>query len=405
MLTAITLEGFRSFAEATRVTFGGLTLLAGANNAGKSSAIHALLVLIQSEQQPSEVHLRLSGEWVDVGSFNQALNYSRGGENRRFRIGLTCEAETLETDFVLTLGEPQGSGEGFAKIERVEALVDDGEILFEPSASEFQVMRRATDSTPWENLGTTYRYPWTWISREGQRIFPFGPTSILYVSAFRDMPRTLYHQRRSKLGPLLGSMGEYVAETLFERRNDVTDVLPSVGPPQLIGTALEAWWAHIFDGDYGLRAESADELGFTISLDTPSAENLRLTQVGTGLSQVLPIIVLGLCSKPNDIVIVESPEAQLHPAAQHRLMDLLIALVHAGRQVIVETHSDHIVHAAQLAVKSGKIPFEKIAMRFFSQKEGETRVDAVPVDAQGRLTRQPIGFMDQASADLLELIK
>jgi predicted ATPase len=158
-------------------------------------------------------------------------------------------------------------------------------------------------------------------------------------------------------------------------------------------------------GDYDIRAEAAEDLGFTVALDTPSAENLRLTQVGTGLSQVLPVIVLGLCSKPGDLVIIESPELQLHPEAQHRLMDLFVALAQAGRQVILETHSDHIVHAAQLAVKTQKLPFDNLAMRFFSQDAGVARVEQVPVDRQGRMAKQPIGFVDQTSADLLDLLR
>jgi predicted ATPase len=86
-------------------------------------------------------------------------------------------------------------------------------------------------------------------------------------------------------------------------------------------------------------------------------------------------------------------------------MDLFVALVRGGRQVILETHSDHVVHAAQLAVKHGKLTPNDVAMRFFSQEEGVARVEAVPVDAEGRMTKQPVGFVDQASTDLLELIR
>jgi hypothetical protein len=235
--------------------------------------------------------------------------------------------------------------------------------------------------------------------------FLHRPESVLYLSAFRDLPRKLYPRRRSELGPLLGTMGEYVAEVLFTRRNEVTDILPEPGPSRMLGAALEAWWSHIFGGAYGIRAEAAEDLGFTLSLDTPSAESLRLTQVGTGLSQALPVIVLGLCSRPGDLVIVESPEVQLHPGAQHRLMDLFVVLARSGRQVILETHSDHVIHAVQLAVKYEKLSPEDVALRFFSHEEGAARVEQIPIDAHGRIQKQPIGFVDQASADLLDLIR
>jgi hypothetical protein len=200
-------------------------------------------------------------------------------------------------------------------------------------------------------------------------------------------------------------MGEYAAETLFAQRNLTVDVIPQQGAPRLLGAALEAWWAHIFGGEYGIRTEAAEDLGYVLSLDTPSAENLRLTQVGTGLSQALPVIVLALCSKPGDLVVVESPEVQLHPAAQHRLMDLFIALARSGRQVILETHSDHVIHAIQLAVKNKRLSPDEVAMRFFTIEEGAARVEQVPVDEHGRMQKQPLGFVDQAAADLLELLR
>lgn len=405
MITAIMLEGFRCFSETTRVTLGRLTVIAGANSAGKSSLIHAFLSLMQSEQQPADAHLRLSGEWVDLGSFSEVLSYARDGDERKFKIGLTYDADELEADLVLTLGESAVSSDGLARIERVEVCVNDEELIFEPAGSEFRALKRGAASAPWETLGGIYRYPWAWSPDHEGRILPYGPTSVLYLSAFRDSPRRLYQRRRSKLGPLLGTMGDYVAELLFERRNEETDILPEPGPPLLLSAALEAWWAHLFDGEYSIRAEAAEDLGFTISLDTPSAENLRLNQVGTGLSQVLPVLALGLCSKPNDLIIVESPEVQLHPAAQHRLMDFFVALTNARRQVILETHSDHIIHAVQLAVKQERTVAEDVAMRFLYQEAGVAHVDEVSVDGQGRLMKKPIGFLDQASADLLELLK
>ncbi len=362
-LTAITLDGFRCFAEATTVTFGTLTVLAGANSAGKSSVLHALLAMAQSEQQPSQGHLRLSGEWVEIGSFRQALSYSRQGGSR-FTIGVTGRVNNVDTDVVITLGEPADALTETARIERIEACVDDTEMAFERSDAGlgYEWLKRKDPSSSWERAGGSGgpAFPWTLalrglypdMSAEVNRLIPYEPPTVLYLSASRDSPRKLYQRRRSELGPPLGAMGEYVAETLFSRRNETVDIAPDEGPPLLLGAALEKWWSHIFGGDYDIRAESAEGLGFTLSLDTPSAENLHLTQVGTGLSQALPVIVLGLCSKPGDLVIVESPEVQLHPAAQHRLMDLFAALARSGRQVILDTHSDHIIHAAQLAVKN-----------------------------------------------------
>jgi predicted ATPase len=96
VLTAILLDGFRCFTEPTRVTLGPLTVLAGANSAGKSSMIRALLALMQSEQQPMEGHVRLSGEWVDIGSFRQALSYARAGVDKQLGADLLRQPKPRE---------------------------------------------------------------------------------------------------------------------------------------------------------------------------------------------------------------------------------------------------------------------------------------------------------------------
>lgn len=102
--------------------------------------------------------------------------------------------------------------------------------------------------------------------------------------------------------------------------------------------------------------------------------------------------------------MIETPEAHLHPGAQHRLANMIIELARRGRQVIVETHSEHIVNAVQLAVKNG-FPVEQQSILFFGQDDGRTTVDPVPLDARGKVLRLYPGFFDQAMIDMAELLR
>jgi predicted ATPase len=131
VLTAILLDGFRCFAEPTRVTVGPLTVLAGANSAGKSSVLHALLALMQSEQQPIEGHLRLSGAWVEIGSFRQALSYTRAGAKSQFAIGVSGQVAAVDTDMLVTLGPPEESSVDAARIVQIEAAIGEHEVAFQ----------------------------------------------------------------------------------------------------------------------------------------------------------------------------------------------------------------------------------------------------------------------------------
>jgi predicted ATPase len=172
-----------------------------------------------------------------------------------------------------------------------------------------------------------------------------------------------------------------------------------------VARAMNAWWSHILADEVTVNVEEVARLGYSVRLDTSAIASRSLGQVGFGLSQLWPILVACLASRPGDLVLIETPEAHLHPGAQHRLTALFVALARLGRQVIVETHSEHIVAAACLALKRTELSPEDLALSFFTQSKGHTRIERIAVDASGRRLRAPEGFFDQATAELLELLR
>lgn len=411
MLQKITVDGFRCFDTSTSIELGALTLLAGNNSAGKSSIIHALAALMQSEQQQSGNHLALNGEWADLGSFNQLVNYGRSRDQRQFSLGLAGTNRDNELDVMWTLGEPEDPTAEVAQIKSMEAWLDGQELTTAPGKrpATYFMSRRTDETQTLLGKAHSFRHPG---EIGGVDLLPCTSSEVLYLGASRLAPQRLYQIRRTTLGPLLGRMGEYAAETILKRGRTMVDVLPDAATGEAerpLFAAFNAWWSYIFDRPHSLRVEVNRGLGFTLAVDTPSAENLELGQVGLGLSQILPILTLGLCSRPGDIVVVESPEAHLHPAAQHRLCDFFIQLARTGRQVVLETHSDHIVNAARLAAKRGTnepgLAPETIAVHFFTQAGAVTSVERLLLDDLGRFNRWPDGFFDQASQALLELLR
>ncbi len=415
MLQKITVDGFRCFDTTTSIELGALTLLAGNNSAGKSSIIHALLALIQSEQQQSGNNLALNGEWVDLGSFNQLVNYGRSRDQRQFSLGITAETDGQDLDVLWTLCEPDDPTAEAAQIRCMEAWVHGAELTAMPASTVLQALpptqyRLLQKGEFVTDLGIhAFRHPG---QIENYDLLEWLSTMVLYLSASRLPPQRLYQAKRTTLGPLLGRMGEYTAETIVKRQRTMVSLLPVTAggaTEQPLGVALNAWWSYIFDRIHSLRVEVNRGLGYTLAVDTPTAENLELGQVGLGLSQILPILTLGLCSEPGDIVIVESPEIHLHPAAQHRLCEFFVQLARAGRQVVLETHSDHIVNAVRLAAKRGAndggLTPEMIAVHFFHQQGDKTGVERLHLDELGRFDRWPNGFFDQTTQALLELLK
>ena len=96
---------------------------------------------------------------------------------------------------------------------------------------------------------------------------------------------------------------------------------------------------------------NAVTLGVRISADTGF---LRPVHCGFGITQILPIIVAALSIPKGDLLLIENPEVHLHPAGQALMGQFLAEVAHSGIQVIVETHSDHILNGIRRAIKVGK---------------------------------------------------
>src|SRR5258708_39648245 len=92
----------------------------------------------------------------------------------------------------------------------------------------------------------------------------------------------------------------------------------------------------------------------------------RPANVRYGLTYAFPIIVALLAAEDDQIVVIDSPEAHLHPSAQSQMGQLLARFAAAGVQILVETHSDHLLNGARLAVKGGVLPHSEMQIHFFT---------------------------------------
>lgn len=139
--------------------------------------------------------------------------------------------------------------------------------------------------------------------------------------------------------------------------------------------------------------------------------------VGFGISYTLPVILTLLTSRQDDIVIIENPEAHLHPKGQAKMGELIARAVASGVQVFVETHSDHVINGIRVAVAEKILKPEDVNIAFFERKEHGAEQDGgadsmetyaevrnIKVDDQGSLSEYPADFMDEWNNQLMELI-
>lgn len=367
MITSVRLQNFKCFADKT-IALRPLTMLTGQNGTGKSSIIQSLLLLRQSAlagMLPTK-GLLLNGDLVSLGTSFDVLYEGAQAES----VSIT--------------------------------LADDGPA---ESAWSFDASKRDVDVLA--VLSETRPPAFTEA--------PFGP-AFQYLAAERIGPREVHLASNYHVAQLgeLGSDGRYAVAYLHEHAT--TTVAPAMCRGDASSTRLidqaAAWLGEISPG-VRLDTERYRDLNraalmVTFQSRTVTSRKLRPTGVGFGVSYTLPVLVALLASRPGALVLLENPEAHLHPRGQMAMGELMAAAAAAGVHVLVETHSDHVLNGARLAVKRGTLKPADLGLNYFSRADDGQRivhnVASPTVNADGRLDSWPEGFFDQWDLALEKLL-
>jgi len=231
---------------------------------------------------------------------------------------------------------------------------------------------------------------------------------LSWLSAERTGPRELLPLLDAQHHRQVGVRGELAAGLLQWRESDpVAEPLLFQGEPPTLFHQVRAWMRHFFPGCdlQVLPIEGASAISLRLRSDS-KLDFQRPQNVGFGLTQLFPVLVEVLSSLPGDLVIVENPEVHLHPRAQQEIGALLARVANTGVQVIVETHSDHVLNGIRLAVKgSQSIRADAVVIHFFARAaDGSSQRLSPKIDSSGRLDVWPEGFFDQFDHALAALL-
>ncbi|MFS8065729.1 MAG: AAA family ATPase [Byssovorax sp.] len=232
--------------------------------------------------------------------------------------------------------------------------------------------------------------------------------SVTYVSAERMGPRETYPLFDRPRHRTVGPRGERAPGMLYWYEDD--EVLPALRIAGETAPTLykqtQAWLAEFFPGaSFDVQRVQRANL-VTLGIRTSSDTNHHRPQhVGFGLTHVLPILVACLHGREGDLIIVENPEVHLHPMGQMKMGLFLARVAAAGIQVLVETHSDHVLNGLRRAVKTQILAPEHAALHFFqartlAEARGEAQVTSPRLDREGNIDHWPDGFFDQFDKDM-----
>lgn len=379
MIKEIIIQNFKSHSN-TPLSFGNLTVLCGANGVGKSSVIQSLLLLRDTFIRDRAFdNLDLKSKSVKVGTVNDAIYEFADMDG--FIFNITTDDKAFK--FVYEAETEDAKVRTFIRLNTENSIVPE--------------------------------------QPESESLFN---TNFQYVSAYRLGPQpqyfkedkivTIYRQISDEDG-----QAEYFVHFLDHFKN--IEVLSAIAHETAqyndLFSQVIAWEKEISVG-INIEVQDLGKLGYALKYSydaerssTGKTNYFEAINVGFGITYVMPILIAILSAQPGSLVIIENPEAHLHPNGISGLMKLLTLAAQAGIQIIIETHSDHVVNGILVQCKLFEIKQRGIDRNLVSlyqisrkQKDQDSVAKKITIDEGGRLQNQPDGFFDQIEKDLVQLM-
>jgi len=389
-MKSLRIKNFKCFLD-KEIEFSNLTVLAGENGAGKSTVIQSLLLFAQNFlkdpilQYPKKLYL--NSYYCELGSVKRLLNYNAADELIEFTF----------RDF------------------------NDNKIHFITAEDEkdFYVLEVKSVNKGFKNaLSQTIHHALSFVN-----FFDF-------IGADRLGPRSFHHTDNNLSRLKVGRYGEYTALVLEKYK-----LLPLKNYKSDLLDTVNYWLSEIF-GYIKIETSCIEEANIAMlkmknhedreqSLPAESPLNMPY-----GVSYVLPIIASCLIRlipreklfenyseteilhedkleiSEDEMIVIENPEAHLHPKAQSKL-GYFLAHMSNYMQIIVETHSEHIINGIRLATLEDSIDQKNICINFFETNEEnfEPNIINIKIDEMGDLSDWPKGFFDQQALDVGQIFR
>lgn len=406
MLKQIIAQNFKCFKDETRIDLGQINLLTGINGRGKSTALQTLLLMHQSlEHSRTTDKLVFNGSCLELGNFDDVRN-AETSRSEDIRTTFRFEDKNSHISLQYYFGEDEADDMS-AKIQRamfgghinkrnwnLGIKLSSGGYIVDKDPKKRPVFPRnflfENDSAPPELL------------KFAKKVANF--THIHYVSADRIGPKDYYPKQSFTEFPNVGRQGEYTPNILFQKRSDLVaeDICLESGETFTLLDQAQAWLSDIFDGArVELTPTDANIVLMTLNSEDATS-GFKPINVGFGYSYALPIIVAGLIAQPGEILIVENPEAHLHPYAQSQITKFLARVSATGVQVFIESHSDHVLNALRICILDEIVENDDLYILYFGMGE-KPEIIRIPVKEDGAIELWPEGFFDQIDKDFSRL--
>jgi predicted ATPase len=441
MLKTLHIENFKSWPTAD-LAFGKVTGLFGPNSSGKSSLTQFLLLLKQTmEATDPGIALDLNGPYVNLGIFKDMIHEHDEEHELLWRLRFEREDELV----LHTVGADASNNQIRGTIVEMASAVRAGgrprrmvssRLEYAIGGMAFRLTRKDGSETSFDlvaepadrfrfirNRGRAWRLPGPFQSYgfpDQARIY-FQNASFLadlekayeeqidglyYLGPLREYPSRDYLWSRARPGSV-GVKGEQTIAAILAAEGEKRNIRR--GSPRRPFQEIVAYWLKELGVIYEFRVEEiapGSNRWQARVITRKGGKEVLLTDVGFGVSQVLPVVTLLQYVPRGSTVILEQPEIHLHPLAQANLGDVIInAAAHRGVQVIVESHSEHLLLRLQRRIAEEQIGSADVALYFCDITDRGSMLERLQLDLFGKIENWPINFMGDAFGEAAEAEK
>ncbi len=407
MITELSIQNFKSWKDTSKLQIAPLTGFFGANSSGKTSILQTLLMLKQTVEQSPDwngiIDFGDDNSLVYLGSFDDLIYQHKPDSTLGIslswklqeKLSLMEEKEIDILSYDFSLHKVQNSGFNLqfnytfgdtkfgvvSNIDPGSRLIKDDKVIGYAKPFRCYGIHEG-------NFDTLQLF--SPLQTQFGNLF----RSIRYLGPLREYPRRNYAwQGKHTAG--VGQHGEDMVTALFSGRIQLRSIEEEI--PK---------WLERLDLIHSYRlnplTHTEKDYEFLVRKYKDGPE-VRLTDVGFGVSQVLPVLVLCYYVPEGSILILEQPEAHLHPKVQSELADLLIEVVKKRNlQIILESHSENLIVRLMRRIAEEEISNKDTAFYFCKMNEGTSEIDKLIFDDYGNIENWPENFFGDATGDLIE---
>lgn len=375
MISALGLKNFKCFEDLKDLETRQITLLTGSNGRGKSSVFQSILLMAQSFRSGRNLEiLKLNGRFVSLGTFDDVL--MKNSKERNVEFHFTSDDQN-ENHIELIWKEIESKPK-CASLKGFKVRYNDGQT------------RELVNELGGDNESTSQGVAGVGTNSAIAALNQF--TNFFYVAAERLGPVN-YSVQDDSNG--IGIHGEQIANVLHENGASFVEIV-SKGVSYIMGGAT-------------IDISDVDKEFLKMTMDSKDRqEGFKPVNVGFGYSYILPVVVTPLIAPRNSKIVIENPEAHLHPGAQSRLMNFLIKVAKENNlQLFIETHSDHIINALRIATKEKRNGLEvsdSCILHLGRGNDGVISSTSIFIDHEGNLSDYPVDFMEEWGNQMMQLV-